>query len=250
MSYGLYLSAAGAQSQSQRLEVIANNLANVDTVGFKRELAIFQARYAEAVHQGTSSFGDGSPDDISGGVQIQKTTSDLSCGPLRETGGASDVAIPGDGFFMVRKGQDTLLTRAGNFRVTSAGELVTQQGYPVLSDSGGPITVAPEGGPWEITAAGELRQGDNVQNLAMVRPDSPGDLVKVGENLFRTAAGTQPLPPAEHALRPGYLEMSSVQPTTEMVSLIEASRLAEANINLLQAQNQTLSDLISRVLKA
>jgi flagellar basal body rod protein FlgG len=262
MSYGLYLSATGAQAQSQRLEVIANNLANVDTVGFKRELAIFQARYAEAVQQGTSNFGGGSLDDISGGVQLQQTKTDFSPAPLRRTGGATDVALEGDGFFQVRKGQDVFLTRAGNFRMTSGGELVTQQGYPVLGEGRAPITITPDGGAWEITSAGELRQGDSVQSLAIVRPSSPGDLVKVGENLFRPAAtlagtpagtpaaGVQPVPPAEHSLRPGYLETSGVQPMTEMVAMIETTRLAEANINLMQTQSQMLSNLISRVLKA
>jgi flagellar basal body rod protein FlgG len=258
MSYGLYLSATGAQAQSQRLEVIANNLANVDTVGFKRELAIFQARYAEAVQQGTASFGGGSLDDISGGVQLQQTKTDFSPAPLRRTGGATDVALEGDGFFQVRKGQDVFLTRAGNFRMTSGGELVTQQGYPVLGEGHAPITITPDGGPWEMTSAGEIRQGDSVQSLAIVRPGSPGDLLKVGENLFRPAAtpagapaaGVQPVPPAEHSVRPGYLETAGVQPMTEMVAMIETTRLAEANINLMQTQSQMLSDLISRVLKA
>ena len=92
------------------------------------------------------------------------------------------------------------------------------------------------------------------QNLAIVKPASPGDLVKVGENLFRRrrwAAGRlQPVPPAEHTVHPGYLETSGVQPTTEMAALIETSRLAEANINLMQTQSQMLGDLMSRVLKA
>jgi flagellar basal-body rod protein FlgF len=249
MPYGLYLSAAGAQAQSDRLEVIANNLANVDTVGFKRELAILQARYAEGIEQGTSSFGSGSRDDISGGVRLQQTKTDFSSGPLKRSGEPTDVALDGEGFFVVRKGQEDLLTRAGNFRMTPRGELVTQQGYPVLSDSRTPITVAPEGGPWQISSTGAVRQGESTQNLSLVKPASPGDLAKVGENLFRPLASVQAVPPTERSVLPGYLEMSGVQPTTEMVSMIEASRLAEANINLMKAQDQMLSGLISRILK-
>jgi flagellar basal-body rod protein FlgF/flagellar basal-body rod protein FlgG len=257
MSYGLYLSAAGAQAQSQRLEIIANNLANVDTVGFKRELAIFQTRYAEGSQQGGAGLAGGAASEIGAGVQLQQTKTDFSPGALRRTGGASDVALEGDGFFQVRKGQEVYVTRAGNFRVSSNGELVTQQGYPVLSESHDPITINADGDPWEMTSAGELRQGSNVHSLAIVRPRSPEELVKVGENLFRPAAGAsgagagvQPVPPAEHSVRPGYLETSGVQPMAEMVTMIETTRLAEANINLIQTQSQMLSDLISRVLKA
>ena len=116
MPYGIYLSAEGAQAQSRRLEVIANNLANVNTVGFKKEFAIMQARYSEAIAAGTASPGSGSLADIGGGVRMEETKTDFSQGPTRRTGSPTDLAISGDGFFAVRKGQETLLTP----RVTSA----------------------------------------------------------------------------------------------------------------------------------
>ena len=80
MPYGLYISADGAQAQMQRLEVIANNLANGETVGFKRDLGIIQSRYAEAIQQGLSSPGGGSIDDLGGGVRFQETKTDFSTG--------------------------------------------------------------------------------------------------------------------------------------------------------------------------
>ena len=221
MPYGLYISADGAQAQSQRLDVIANNLANVDTAGFKRELAIFQARYAESVQQGTSMPGSGSVDDIGGGVSLERTKTDFSPGPLRRTNLPTDLALAGEGFFAVRKGQETLLTRAGNFRVTANGDLVTQQGFPVLSEAKTPIVLIPGGGKWEITSSGAVMQDGNSQDLAIVKPNSLGDLVKTGENLFRPLAETQSVLPAQRSVSSGYLEMSGVQPTTEMVSLIE-----------------------------
>jgi len=251
MPYGLYISAEGAQAQSRRVEIIANNLANVDTLGFKRELAICQSRYAEAIDQGLQSPGSGSIDDIGGGIMIRQTKADYSPGPLRRTENPADVAIEGDGFFAVRKGDETLLTRAGNFRITSTGELVTQQGYSVLSDTGAPIVVNPGNGPWEITATGSVRQGDgSAQNLALVKPASYNDLTKVGENLFRATDQTEPLTPAERRLAAGYVELSAVRPTIEMTALIEASRLLEANVNMMKAQDEMLAGLINRVLKA
>lgn len=250
MPNGLYISAQGAQAQTQRLETIANNLANVDTVGFKRDLTMFQARYAESVQQGLSQADSGSVDDLGGGVRFRQTSTDFSGGPLKRTERPTDVAIEGDGFFAVRKGQETFLTRAGNFRMTSRGELVTQQGYQVLGDSNTPIVINPNGGPVEVSTSGAVRQGNASQNLALVKPGSLGDLVKAGENLFRSMAQVQPLPATQRAVAPGYLEMSGVQPTTEMTALIEASRLVEANLNLMKAQDQMLGGLTSRLLKA
>jgi flagellar basal-body rod protein FlgF/flagellar basal-body rod protein FlgG len=251
MPYGLYISAEGAQAQSRRVEIIANNLANVDTLGFKRELAICQARYAESIEQGLESPGAGSIDDIGGGIMVRQTKADYSPGPVRRTENPSDVAIEGEGFFAVRKGDETLLTRAGNFRITSTGELVTQQGYSVLSDAGTPIVVNPGNGPWEITTTGGVRQRDgSPQNLALVKPASYNDLTKVGENLFRATDQTEPLPPADRRVAAGYVELSAVRPTVEMTALIEASRLLEANVNLMKAQDEMLAGLINRVLKA
>ncbi len=251
MPYGLYISAEGAQAQTRRLEVIANNLANVDTPGFKRDLAICQARYAEAVEQGLKAPGSGALDDVGGGVTVRQTKTDFSAGPLKHTQNPTDLAVEGDAFFQVRKGDETFLTRAGNFRLTAQGELVTQQGYAVLGDTGTPIVVKPDSGPWEISAAGAVRQRDgDAQNLALVRPESLGDLVKVGENLFRSTTDPKPVAPNERRVATGYLELSTVKPTIEMTAMIEASRLIEANINLMKAQDQMLGGLIGRVLRA
>ena len=249
MPYGLYISADGAHAQSMRLDVIANNLANVDTVAFKRELAICQARYAEAVEQGLKIPGSGSIDDVGGGTTVRETKTDFSPGPLKRTDIPTDVAIKGEGFFLVQNGEETVLTRAGNFGINSRGELTTQQGYAVLSDAGLPLVISRENGPWQITESGTVRQRGAVQHLALVRPESPGDLVKVGENLFRPLAEPQSVPVAERCVASGYLEMSSVRPTLEMTAMIHAARALEANINMIKAQDEMLSGLVNRVMR-
>ncbi len=249
MPYGLYLSADGAHAQARRLEIIANNLANVDTVGFKRELAIFQARYAEETAQGLDFHGSGTINDTGGGTMLRQTKTDFSPGPMKRTGSVTDLAIDGPGFFVVRKGEESYLTRAGNFRLTARGELVTQQGYPVLSDSGAPVVLDPGAGPFEITPEGMLRQRGSAQTLALVQPRSLGDLVKSGENLFRPLADPPPVPEAQRRVAAGYLEMSGVRPTSEMVELIEASRAIEANLQMMQAQDQMLSGLVNRLMR-
>ncbi len=250
MPYGLYISAEGAQAQSKRLEVIANNIANVDTVGFKRDLAIMQSRYAEAVERGSVSAGSGTVNDMGGGVQFRETTTDFAPGPLRKTGNPTDVALPNEGFFVVQKGQERMLTRAGNFRLTSAGQLVTQQGYPVLGEGNTPIQLSPTAGPWTIDSTGAIHQAGTRQDLSIAQPASLGDLSKAGENLFRPLSDVRAVPAPQRSVESGYLEMSAVQPTTEMTSMIETSRLIEANINVMKAHNQMLEGLIGRILKA
>ncbi len=253
MPYGLYLSAEGAHAQSKRLEVIANNLANVDTVGFKRELAVIQARYAAETEQGLDYPGSGTINDVGGGVEVLMTKTDFSSGPFKQTGIATDMAIRGEGFFVVRKGDETFLTRAGDFRLTERGELVTQFGqeeYAVLSDAGEPITVDPRSeNRWELTPTGGIRQSGSLQNLALVAPASLGDLVKMGENLFRPLADPQPVAADKRSVAGGYLEMSGVRPTTEMVDMIEASRALELNLSMMQTQDQMLAGLFQRVMK-
>ncbi|HOA52627.1 MAG TPA: flagellar hook-basal body protein [Thermogutta sp.] len=252
MPYGIYLSAEGAHAQDRRLTILANNLANVETVGFKRQLAICQARYTEPVNRGLESPGTGRWSDLSGGVVVSMTKTDFSPGPLKETRSPTDFAIRGEGFFTVQKGDEVFLTRAGNFQLNGKGQLVTQYGgeqYLVLNDAGQPIVI--DGSrPWRVNPQGVVEQEGLLQNIAVVRPASKDSLVPVGENLFRPTAQPSPVPLAQRQVAQGYLEMSSVQPTLAMVELLEASRLLEANLAMVQTQDQMLSNLFNRVLRA
>ena len=249
MPYGMYISAEGAQVQQRRLEVIANNLANVETAGFKRDVAMFQARFAEAIQQGSDYPGSRTQNDMGGGVKIIDVETDFAGSSLRETGMETDFAVNGDGFFQVR-GQDgqAYLTRAGNFTLDPKGRLVTQvDDLPVLSESGGDITI--DGSkPWEVHPGGRVVQDGSATTIGLVRPQSLGDLVKVGNNLFRSLGPATPAGAAERDIRQGYLEQSGVNPTREMMSMIETSRAFEANTRLIQHQDSMVSGLINRVL--
>src|SRR4051794_13731055 len=109
MPYGLYLSAEGANVQSRRLDVLANNMANVSTPGFKRDVALFQSRFAEAVQRGQVMPGSRALEDLGGGVKVLATETDFSPGPLASTKSPTDMAINGDAFFVVRHGGKDLL---------------------------------------------------------------------------------------------------------------------------------------------
>ncbi len=249
MCYGMYLSAEGAQVQARRMEFIANNLANLETPGFKRDVPIFQARFAEAIQRGTAQPGDRSDNDLGGGVKLNEVDTNFSHSTLRHTKVNTDFAINGEGFFQV-SGPDnqTLLTRAGNFEIDVQGRLVTRAGrLPVLDAAGDEITLDGKL-PWNVGSGGVIEQAGQRIPLGLQTPQSLGDLVKVGHNMFRPLGPTTEVPLPQRDIRQGYLEQSGVSSTREMLAMIETSRAFEANTQLIQNQDSMMSSLISRVL--
>ena len=247
MPYGLYISAEGALVQARRLEVIANNLANADTVGFKRDVLQTQARHAEAIEQGQDVPENETLNNLGGGVRVVGTATDFSPGPLKRTGRPTDLAIAGPGFFMVRRGEQNYLTRAGNFELTAQGQLTTVHGDPVLAADGAPVQLDPTL-PWYVTETGEVVQAGEAVPLALVMPREAGDLTKVGENLFLPVAPVEPVPPPQRRVLSGHLEQSTVRPIQEMLAMIETTRAFEANMRLIQHQDLMLGQMIGRLL--
>ncbi|MCA9127388.1 MAG: flagellar hook basal-body protein [Planctomycetales bacterium] len=249
MSYGLYLSAAGANAQTHRLEVLSHNLANVNTTGFKSQLAMMQSEHAEAIKQGDVMPGGGGVDDIGGGIDIRPTTTTFQQGAVKQTGNQTDFAITStEGFFAVQRGDQQLLTRAGNFLFDASGTLVTPNGDQVLSTAGGRISIDPSR-PYQMMDNGGVVQDGNRQAIGLVQPQSTGDLSRVGDNLFESLTPVTPVPENQRNLISGALEMSAVEPTQAMMELIEASRVYEANIRLIQTQDEAMGQLIGRVLR-
>lgn len=249
MPYGLYVSAAGAEVQNRRLQAIAHNLANVDTPAFKRQLAVMQARAGEAVERGWAIPGSRGVHDIGGGVELVEMMTDFQRGTLRRTGLPTDLAIDApDVFFVVERDGTPLLTRAGNFSFTADGLLIDGQGNPVLGEDG-PIRIDPSR-PWSILPDGRLEQdGGEVARLRLVRPKYLADLVRVGGNLYRPLAEVYPVPDEQRRVVTEHLEMSGVQPASEMMELIEASRAFETNARMIQHQDQLTGILVNRLLR-
>lgn len=249
MPYGMYLSAEGAKVQAKRLEFIANNLANLNTPGFKRDVPTFQARFAEAIQQGADTPGSRSVNDVGGGVKLMEVETDHSRGTLRHTSLPTDFAINGDGYFQVQaEDGEMLLTRAGDFQLDAQGRLLTQNGlYQVLDDEGRTVQLDPLL-PWQFHSRGLLEQNGETVSLGLQQPASLGDLVKVGHNMFRSLAPTTTVPEAERDVRQGYLEQSGVSSIREMNAMIETTRAFEANTKIIQHQDSMLSSLINRTL--
>jgi flagellar basal-body rod protein FlgF len=250
MYYGLYTSAAGAHAQNHKVEVLSNNLANVNTVGFKRELALLQARDSEAIERGLTGRGTGAMEDVGGGVRMNATFTDYSPGTMQLTQIPTDLAIDSPNtFFMVQNDKQKVLTRAGNFHLSNEGTLVTASGDPVLGTDGAPIQLDPAL-PFRFVAGGAVEQAGERIELALIKPKNVSKLQKAGENYFAPEKSSDLLPADERLVKVGYLEMSGVNPVEEMVELITASRAYEANVRIIQQHDTATSELISRLLKA
>lgn len=250
MYYGLYISAAGANAQNQKVEILSNNLANVDTVGFKRELALLEARDAEAIERGMLSRGSQAIEDIGGGVRLQRTATDFSLGALKPTGIPTDLALEDTSlFFAVERNGEQLLTRAGNFQMREDGVLTSADGDPVLSSDGSPVQIDPEM-PWSLVEGGAVEQAGERIDLAIWKTTAPQNLLKVGLNCFSAQpADIEPATVNDRSVRTGYLEMSDVNSVEEMVELITTSRSYETNIRMIQNHDSMTGSLIGRMLK-
>lgn len=250
MIYGLYLSAQGAQIQSTRQDVIANNLANASTTSFKRDLVRVQSHSTFDKEQGNMTPLAGNLENLPGGVTPEGTITDFSVGDLIKTKAPLDVAIAGKGFFRVSDGKRSYLTRDGQFTLTANGQLVTREhGYALLNEAGQPMVGLDPTKSIEIKQDGSVRQeGDDAGKLAIVEPASYREIEKIGKNMYATGGRLDPVKPGVE-IRQGYLEASGTRPVSEMMELIEASRAFEANVNMIKHQDDALGRLLATLPK-
>ncbi len=249
MPYGVYMSAAGAHAQSHRLEVLSNNLANVETPGYKPQETILQARFAEMIEEGEVPAGLGGADDLGGGVTIQKAQTQFAIGPMKTTGRETDFAISDDSsFFVVQRDGENVLTRAGDFMFDRSGRMVNPAGHAVIGSNGNPIQIDPTQA-YNVGPQGVIRQQANTFELMVARPKNMGDVSHLGGNQFKPLAEFDLVPAGQRKVVAGMLEQSAVSPTGAMMELIETSRVYEANVRMIQNQDSVMGTLISRVLQ-
>jgi flagellar basal-body rod protein FlgF len=248
MIYGLYLSAAGTLASQHQMEVLSNNLANVATVGFKRELAAFKEAPLEADLRGEGpAFRHPVADGVGGGLFPEPTFLDLRPAALKRTESPSDLALDGEGFFVVDTPAGKQLTRDGRLQVASDGALVRLvDGRPLLDAAGQPIQIAADK-PFTVAASGVVRQDGQERGQLAVVTAGQKSLRKVGGGLFALSDGASTEAAKNATVRQGYLEESGVEPTTEMTDLILASRTYELNARMIQNQDRTLGQLINTV---
>ena len=251
MIYGLYLSATGVMSNSYRQDVIANNLANVETDGFKRALAVFHERPPEGAVDPSRRSGDPMLDRIGGGRFASPTSFDHGQGGLEPTGNPLDLAVQGRGYFAVaprRGGNGPLLTRDGGFMIDPAGDLVTADdpAMRVLNPAKQPINLLGYAATdLAVSSDGVISaHGQEVARVGTFDVPDAAALTPIGGAKFQPAdpAAVRAVPSLVHG---GAVERSNVDATVEMTRLIDAQRQLEANATLLKIQDSTLGKLVN-----
>ena len=251
MSISLYSAASGMEAQQTNLNVISNNIANVNTTGFKKSKVEFQDMFYQVPKTvGADSGGSVLPTGIQvgSGTQVVATSKVFTQGQVNRTDEELDVAIVGDGFFSVEnENGDTLYTRDGGFKRGPAGQLTTSQGMTLEPG----ITVPTEANAIVINEGGIITfLRDSVEvgiaQLQLSRFNNPAGLAALGGNLFRetSASGTPELgdPGTESfgTIRQGFLENSNVNIVQEMVNMIVAQRAYEINSKSIQTSDQMM----------
>jgi len=267
------------RAQQWRLDAVANNLANVNTSGFKREVAAFRAfpemliRRMEDDGVRLNPFGSSDSAPVVGrlgtGVELNELFTNFDQGPLRETFSDFDFALDGRGFFVVETPWGQRYTRNGSFQLGREGLLVTKEGFPVLGEGGhisikaNNFRVDQEGRIWVNAAISDdpdalvSREGNMweqtvlLDTIRVVGFELDRYLEKQGSSMWRESETSGPAFDLEAGMRPtviqSFVEMANVDPVAEMVKMIEINRAYEANQRVIQAHEQTLGTLINQV---
>lgn len=248
MVYGIYQSAAGMQLNQYRQDVLANNLANVATPGFKPDITVVRERPQAAQENLTDpALTAVHLRGLSGGSLVAPTYTSFVPGPIEKTGNPMDVALPGGTFLAVRDGNTTRYTRDGRLTIDERGQVVTVSGgMPVLGAGGAPITLtAQAAGEARIDVNGDVRSGrQTFGQLGLVRFADTGSLRKSGGNLLE--AFDRPIP-VEGQFQTGAIEGSAVDPTQSMVSMIEVTRAYQMNATLAGLADSTLGRAVNDI---
>ena len=215
------------------MQAVAHNLANMSTTGFRREGVIF-SEYVKAL--------DGAEPSLSMATANTRQI-DLSQGSLTQTGGTFDLAIQGDGFFLIDTAQGQRLSRAGSFTPSAEGELVTADGNRLLDNGGAPVFVPPDARSISVAADGTLSaDGRPLSQIGLWQPTDPLDLIHEAGTMFKADKGVEPVEGG--TILQGYLEDSNVNPILEITRMIEVQRAYELGQTFLDREDQRIRGVI------
>lgn len=276
MLRGLYTAATGMMTEQIRTDTIANNLANVNTNGYKKDEMISEEFESVLLHRinddsqqgsildlqnidtarkyllkGTVAADEGgtapSIGSLGRGAKVAEIAVVRDQGALENTGNKLDLAITGDGYFSVNTPQGVRYTRDGNFYRSAAGQLVTANNQAVLNTTGQAINLPPDTADINIGADGTVNAGgQNLGQIGLAGFADRGALLKEGDNLYRPQNGAQPQQ-AAGSIQQGWLERSNVNVAREMVELINNYRTYEADSKALVTQDSLLDKAVNDV---
>lgn len=244
MIRGLYISASGMMAEMVRQDVASNNLANLSTSGYKRDISVTSSfKDVLVMRVNDQKKNEFSPvvGKLGTGAVIQESATIHAQGILKESANPYDLAIQGDGFFVVQNERGVFHTRNGNFTVDSSGYLVTSDGSNVLLGQAGPIYV---GNPmtFSVDDQGNVEaDGVVVGTLRLETVADKTTLKKVGDSLLTGGQGTQGI---EGRVKQRFSEGSNVNAIEEMVNMITILRAYEANQKIISGHDQTLAQAI------
>jgi len=232
-----YVTLTRQSGLMQEMRVIANNIANSATTGFRQEGVLFSEYVA----------GTGTGPSVSMALGNVRNTS-LEQGTLTSTGGRFDFAIEGNGFFQVETPAGPRLTRAGNFTPNAEGELVTHGGYRVLDAGGAPIFIPPDAPDMAVGADGTLSSnGQPLAQLGIMMPGEGTQIIREDGVMFRAEGGVEPAEQA--AVVQGFLESSNVNPIGQVARMIEVQRAYELGQSFAENENERLKNATSTFFK-
>ncbi len=260
MIRGWYIGASGMNAQQNRLDAISNNLANVDTAGFKRDVSVSKSfselllrrTEADGVYKTSMGSADAAPviGKLGLGVETNENFTEFEQGSFRATSSATDLALGGEGFFAVETPLGERYTRNGNFLLGKEGILETKDGYPLLGENG---YIHVEDDKFMINEDGMIysKEGEFIDRVRVVRFENDRYLKKMGNSLWSSNEISGDAYIAEGKERPkmlqGYMETSNVNVVNEMVRMIEVNRAYEANQKTIQSQDSMMSTLWTKV---
>ncbi|MCL5030686.1 MAG: flagellar hook basal-body protein [Bacteroidetes bacterium] len=228
MIKGIYTAARGLDARMKNLDIVANNLANINTTGYKREIP-----FSEIMNQ-------------AGNIQVRQMT-DFRPGDLVQTSNPFDLALSGNGFFVVQSDNGMVLTRNGNFQISQDGFLVDQAGNKVLGKNGA-INInkflLDKNATVTISKTGEIKSGNLViDNLLIATPDDPQASERLtGEDFSLQNSGFQIAPENEYEVKQGYLEESNVNPIKEMEAMIQINNEYDSAHKMINYLDKSLDE--------
>jgi flagellar basal-body rod protein FlgF len=216
--------ASGLRARMETLDMLANNLANASTNGFKSDRE-FYSLYTSAEAEASAAMGNGQPATV---PVIEKQFTDFTQGMVTPTGNPLDLALDGKGFFTANGPNGPLYTRNGSFKLSGAGALVTAEGYPLRTQDGKTIQ-SQSGSPFEVTSDGEVRQdGQSLGKLDIADFTEKNAVVKQGGNYFRAEdANVKPVAATAVQVQQGKIESSNVSSAHGAVRLVSVMRQFE-----------------------
>lgn len=244
MIRGMYIATSGMQTQMKKMDVVSNNLANVETKGFKSDNLLSRS-FGEILNEKIKD-----PNTVNvrtletgAGVHIDEIYTLFKQGLIEQTNRNTDLSIIGEGFFAVDTPQGERYTRAGNFTLDAQGYLTTNEGYRVLSENGH-VFVGDD--KFTVSADGTLKAQGTTHKLRIVNFDDNQALRKQGSNLFYSVDG-QPYNSASFQIRQGYLENSNVDLTTQIIEMINISRNFETNQRVVRMMDETFGKAVNEI---